>query len=161
MDFAGKIDLEEKTQQEQLNRAFAATWQMVEMVKESKHLQKNMQRYLTGGGSAAERDYLRLRRHVFKTLRLFRRIGGMEAEAERNDLMQQLNVHTETLETFRGRVMVKLKNEELNGWQTSSLLNDINYARRIGRGALEILSLQNTQVTAEKVVDRPSEEVAG
>lgn len=161
LDFAGKIDLEEKTQQEQLNRAFAATWQMVEMVKESKHLQKNMQRYLTGGGSAAERDYLRLRRHVFKTLRLFRRIGGMEAEAERNDLMQQLNVHTETLETFRGRVMVKLKNEELNGWQTSSLLNDINYARRIGRGALEILSLQNTQVTAEKVVDRPSEEVAG
>lgn len=161
LDFAGKIDLEEKSQQEQLNRAFAATWQMVEMVKESKHLQKNMQRYLTGGGSAAERDYLRLRRHVFKTLRLFRRIGGMEAEAERNDLMQQLNVHTETLETFRGRVMVKLKNEELNGWQTSSLLNDINYARRIGRGALEILSLQNTQVTAEKVVDRPSEEVAG
>ena len=161
LDFAGKIDLEEKSQQEQLNRAFAATWQMVEMVKESKHLQKNMQRYLTVGGSAAERDYLRLRRHVFKTLRLFRRIGGMEAEAERNDLMQQLNVHTETLETFRGRVMVKLKNEELNGWQTSSLLNDINYARRIGRGALEILSLQNTQVTAEKVVDRPSEEVAG
>lgn len=161
LDFAGKIDLEEKSQQEQLNRAFAATWQMVEMVKESKHLQKNMQRYLTGGGSVAERDYLRLRRHVFKTLRLFRRIGGMEAEAERNDLMQQLNVHTETLETFRGRVMVKLKNEELNGWQTSSLLNDINYARRIGRGALEILSLQNTQVTAEKVVDRPSEEVAG
>ena len=161
LDFAGKIDLEEKSQQEQLNRAFAATWQMVEMVKESKHLQKNMQRYLTGEGSAAERDYLRLRRHVFKTLRLFRRIGGMEAEAERNDLMQQLNVHTETLETFRGRVMVKLKNEELNGWQTSSLLNDINYARRIGRGALEILSLQNTQVTAEKVVDRPSEEVAG
>lgn len=161
LDFAGKMDLEEEEQQKQLNHAFAAAWQMVEMVKESKHLQKNMQQYLTAGGSAAERDYLRLRRHVFKTLRLFRRIGGMETGVERNDLMQQLNVHTETLETFRGRVMVKLKNEELNGWQTSSLLNDINYARRIGRGALEILSLQNTQVTAENVADRPSEELAG
>lgn len=158
LEFAGKMDLDEETQQQQLARAFAAAWQMVEIVKESKHLQKNMQQYLTGAGSAAERDYLRLRRHVFKTLRLFRRIGGMEAGAERNSLLRQLSVHTETLETFRGRVMVKLKNEELNGWQTSSLLNDINYARRIGRGALEILSLQNTQVTAEKAADRPSEE---
>ncbi|WP_416191480.1 Na/Pi cotransporter family protein [Neisseria sp. CCUG12390] len=160
LDFAGKMDLEEEAQQEQLGRAFAAAWQIVEIVKESKHLQKNMQQYLAGGGSASERDYLRLRRHVFKTLRLFRRIGGMEAGMERDALIQQLDVHTETLETFRGRVMVKLKNDELNGWQTSSLLNDINYARRIGRGCLEILSVQNTQVTAGKAFDRPSEAVA-
>ena len=64
----------------------------------------------------------------------------MAAGEERTGLMEKLRIHTETLETFRGRVMVKLRNHELNGWQTSSLLNDINYARRIGRGILEILT---------------------
>ena len=47
--------------------------------------------------------------------------------------------------------MVKLRNHELNGWQTSSLLNDINYARRIGRGILEIL----TRREINKAEDEP------
>ncbi|QEY24960.1 Na/Pi cotransporter family protein [Neisseria animalis] len=139
LDFSGKLDLEDEEQQQQLAKSYAAAWRVVEIVKESKHLQKNMQQYLAQPDSAAARDYLRLRRHVFKTLNLFHRIYDMEHGEARREKTNQLSVHTETLETFRGRVMVKLRNNELNGWQTSSLLNDINYARRIGRGVLEIL----------------------
>lgn len=142
LDFTGKMDLEDDKQQKRLNRIHGAAWLIIEMTKESKHLQKNMQQYLSDGGSACGKDYLRLRRHVFETLRLFRKIGMMDDNPTRNQLTERLTIHTETLETFRGRVMVKLRNHELNGWQTSSLLNDINYARRIGRGSLEILQLE-------------------
>ena len=138
LDFSGKLELENEAQQQQLAQSYAAAWRVVEMVKESKHLQKNMQQYLLAD-SVAARDYQRLRRHVFKTLKLFRRIHELESGAEREAVMAKLAAHIETLDTFRGRVMVKLRNHELNGWQTSSILNDTNYARRIGHGALEML----------------------
>ena len=140
LDFTGKLDTAVEGLQERLAGDHAAAWQIVEIVKESQHLQKNMKQYLSDAASPAGKDYLRLRSHVFKTLRLFRRIDALAAGEERAGLMEKLRIHTETLETFRGRVMVKLRNHELNGWQTSSLLNDINYARRIGRGILEILT---------------------
>ncbi len=139
LDFTGKLDLEEELQQ-RMAQSYAAAWKMVEIVKESKHLQKNMLQYLPHAGTVIQQDYVRLRRHVFKTVRLFHRISQMEQGEERQALIEKLSVHTETLETFRGRVMVQLKANELNGWQTSSLLNDIGYARRIGRGVLDILA---------------------
>ncbi|STZ77449.1 Na/Pi cotransporter family protein [Bergeriella denitrificans] len=142
LEFSGKMDTGDEAQQQQLAQSYAAAWRVVEIVKESKQLQKNMQHYLAQPDSAAAKDYLRLRRHVFKTLRLFLQIDGMEQGDARREKTAQLATHTETLETFRGRVMVKLRNHELNGWQTSSLLNDINYARRIGRGVLEILETE-------------------
>jgi len=76
-------------------------------------------------------------------------VQALAAGEERTGLMEKLRIHTETLETFRGRVMVKLRNHELNGWQTSSLLNDINYARRIGRGILEILTQREMNQTED------------
>ena len=139
LDFTGRLDLSENAHQEQLTRDHTAAWRIVETVKESQHLQKNMQQYLTDAASPAAADYLRLRRHVFQTLRLFCRADELPSGAERAALLDKLHVHTDTLETFRGRVMVKLRNKELNGWQASSLLNDINYARRIGLSVAEIL----------------------
>ncbi|WP_036496300.1 MULTISPECIES: Na/Pi cotransporter family protein [unclassified Neisseria] len=143
LEFAGKLDPSDETQQRQLAAEQTAAWQIVETVKESQHLQKNMQQYLSDSASPANRDYLRLRRHVFKTLLLFRRTDGADTEEARAELAHQLDAHIETLETLRGRAMVKLRNKELNGWQASSLLNDITYARRIGRALAEILASRN------------------
>ena len=150
LDFTGRLDLSENAHQEQLTRDHTAAWRIVETVKESQHLQKNMQQYLTDAASPAAADYLRLRRHVFQTLRLFRRADGLPPGAERAALLDRLRTHTDTLETFRGRVMVKLRNKELNGWQASSLLNDINYARRIGLGVAEILQSRTIENAAQE-----------
>ncbi len=143
LEFAGKLDPSDETQQRQLAAKQTAAWQIVETVKESQHLQKNMQQYLSDSASPANRDYLRLRRHVFKTLLLFRRADSANTEETRAELERQLDAHIETLETLRGRAMVKLRNKELNGWQASSLLNDITYARRIGRALADILASRN------------------
>ena len=138
LDFGGRLDLDDVRQQQRLADAYAHAWLTVAMVKESKRLQKNMRQYLTDTANpTASRNYLRLRRHLFKTLRLFRRAAAADS-SEKARLLHDLAVHTTTLSTFRGRVMVKLRNGELNGWQTSSLLNDIAYAERIGQGLLEL-----------------------
>ncbi|MDO4878484.1 MAG: Na/Pi symporter [Neisseria sp.] len=139
LDFTSGLETANEAQQQRLARCYNSAWLMVEIVNESKHLQKNMQQYLLYGDSPVTRDYQRLRRHVFKTLRLFRRIAALPEGEERQEWLEKLAAHSETLGTFRGRIMVKLRNNEINGWQTSSLLNDINYARRIGRGAAAIL----------------------
>ena len=74
----------------------------------------------------------------------------MPSGAERAALLDKLRTHTDSLETFLGRVMVKLRNKELNGWQASSLLNDINYARRIGLGVAEILQSRTIENAAQE-----------
>ena len=150
LDFTGRLDLSENAHQEQLTRDHTAAWRIVETVKESQHLQKNMQQYLTDAASPAAADYLRLRRHVFQTLRLFCRADDLPSGAERAALLDKLRTHTDSLETFLGRVMVKLRNKELNGWQASSLLNDINYARRIGLGVAEILQSRTIENAAQE-----------
>lgn len=146
LDFGGRFDLDDAAQQQRLAAAYAQAWLAVGMVKEGKHLSKNMQHYLIAADNpAARRDYLRLRRHVFKTLRLFGRVAKAQA-AEQSQLLHELAAHTATLATFRGRVMVKLRNGELNGWQTSSLLNDITYAERIGQGVREMAQAHTASV---------------
>ncbi|UOO80731.1 Na/Pi symporter [Uruburuella testudinis] len=142
LDFISKMDIDGAQQQQQLAAAHMAVSQLMEIVKDSKHLQKNMQLYLQQPESSLYRDYLRLRRHLFKTLCLFRRIAAMPAKsAEWMDELGKLEHHIGTLETFRGRVMVKLRSGEIDGWQTSSLMNDSNYARRIGLGVTEVLHI--------------------
>lgn len=153
LDFTGKTDIEGEGQQLSLATAHEAAWQMVEIVKESKHLQKNMQQYLQQPDAPVFKDYLRLRKHLFKTLRLFREISALPLPSvERAERMAQLAAHTEGLETFRARVLVKLRSGKISGWQTSSLMNDINYARRIGQGIVEILQILAAAEQAREAV---------
>lgn len=141
LDFTSKIDIEGEEQNQELATAHMAAFQMVEIVKESKHLQKNMQRYLQEPDSAAARDYVRLRKHVFKTLVLFRQITALPVQSEKwFEQVASLAKHIDSLETFRGRTLVKLRNKQISGWEASSLMNDINYARRIGWGVQEIIN---------------------
>ena len=161
LDFTSKMDIDGGNDPNQLTTAHMAALQMVEIVKDSKHLQKNMQLYLQQPDSPVYRDYLRLRRHIFKTLRLFRRIASMPAHtAKWEDAMAKLDKHIEGLEVFRGRIMVKLRSGKINGWQTSSLMNDSNYARRIGYGVMEILHMARFELPPDTEIFGREQEVA-
>lgn len=145
LDFAGKTDTGDETRGQQLAAIHSLNWQMVEIVKEGKHLQKNLQQYLGQPDSPVFKDYLRLRRHLFHALCLFCRIRLLPLHSpERSAGMAELHSHTAALENFRARILVKLRRGKISGWQTSSLMNDINYARRIGEGIGEILHTLET-----------------
>ena len=141
LEFTSKMDIDDETQQQQLLQAHIAAMQLVEIVKDSKHLQKNMQHYLQKPDSRAYPHYLRLRAHLFKTMCLFRRAAAAPAGSEAwKEGSEALDRHVATLESsFRSRVFDKLRQDELGSWHTSSLMNDTNYAKRIGSGFQEIL----------------------
>lgn len=156
LDFTSKIDLEGEEQNQELATAHMAAFQMVEIVKESKHLQKNMQRYLQEPDASVARDYIRLRKHVFKTLVLFRRITKLPAHSEQwFEQAALLSKHIDSLETFRGRALVKLRKKHISGWETSSLMNDINYARRIGWGIQEIINTAGLDFSHKTTANAP------
>ena len=141
LEFTSKMDIDDEAQQQQLLQAHIAAMQLVEIVKDSKHLQKNMQHYLQKPDSRAYPHYLRLRAHLFKTMCLFRRAAAAPAGSEAwKEGSEALDRHVATLESsFRSRVFDKLRQDELGSWHTSSLMNDTNYAKRIGSGFQEIL----------------------
>ena len=63
--------------------------------------------------------------------------------AEYGDCAQYTEALSRQVETlnngFRDDVMAQLREQQIDGWQTSSLMNDINYAYRIGLSLLEVL----------------------
>lgn len=139
LDFTGRTDIEGERQQQMLAEAHAAAWRMVEMVKDGKHLQKNMRQYLETADNPVFKDYMTLRQYVFTALLLFRQtIEQVPESAARAEKAAALSRHTATLAAFRARVLAKLRSGRLSGWHTSSLLNDIHYAERIAAGLAEI-----------------------
>ncbi|EGZ46182.1 Na/Pi cotransporter family protein [Neisseria wadsworthii] len=142
VEFTSKTDIDERDdKQKLLMNAHMAAMQMVEIVKGCKHLQKNMQHYLQQPQSPVYKEYLDLRAHLFDTLKYFYRTSLSEADSpERTDNIAILAQHVEMLDTvFRTGILEKLRAGKIDSWQTTSLMNDINYAKRIGLGFLDIL----------------------
>lgn len=143
LDFTSKMDVQNQSEQtEKLTNAHIIAFQIVEIVKESKHLQKNMQHYLSDCHTSICQDYRHLREQVFAMLRHFHCASQVAADSsEWQQHIQKIHDNTENLESHRQRALVKLRKNELDSWQISSLMNDINYARRIGLGLVEILHM--------------------
>lgn len=152
LDFTSKMDVQSPNEQpEKLTTAHLIAFQIVEIVKESKHLQKNMQHYLNDCETSICQDYRHLREQVFAMLKHFRHTENIAFDSDEwAQHIQQLHEYTEHLESHRQRALVKLRKNELDSWQISSLMNDINYARRIGLGLLEILNMAGKSFANDK-----------
>ena len=101
-----------------------------------------MQHFLQQPDTAAHAYYTRLRQYLFQLLWLFRQ-ASQPVAAEYGDCAQYTEALSRQVETlnngFRDDVMAQLREQQIDGWQTSSLMNDINYAYRIGLSLLEVL----------------------
>lgn len=141
LDFISQSDITEPSEQQRLLQAQIAASQLVNAVKESKHLQKNMQFYLQQTNTPAHEQYANLRASLFQLLFLFHRAEHMDAESmDREQQIHTLKQHLELLGTqFRSRVFDELREQRIDSRQASSLMNDISYAHRIGDSLLEVL----------------------
>lgn len=140
LDFTSKVDIEGETRQQRLTEAHMEAWRMVEMVKEAKHLQKNLYHNLSGEQSPLRADYLRLRKQLYRILKRFYVVQAADAD-KRAAAEQSLRNSVQALDKAHVRVLAKLRRKEIGGWQVSSMLNDLNYARRISWGLVEVLDL--------------------
>jgi phosphate:Na+ symporter len=117
--------------------------QLVDAVKDAKHLQKNLGRYLRDEHSHVHNHYLDLRRHVMWVLRQVREVGRLDLPDDlwrsRLDWMDGQAAKFDA--DFRHRIFSEVRNQQLDNLQASSLMNDLGYSSRITQSLRNVLQL--------------------
>jgi len=144
----GRLDtpLDEQHQSFWLSSQVAAL-QLVDAVKDSKHLQKNLGHYLRGDESAARQAYVELRRHLLQALQEIRALSRSELPEERwRERLAWLDDQAASFDAaFRRRLFEAVRSHTLDGLQMSSLMNDLGYASRIIQSLRNALMLGDAQ----------------
>lgn len=147
LSFMGRLEvpLDEEHQRLWLSCQVVAL-QLVDAVKDAKHLQKNLGLVLQGEPSATREAYVELRRHLIGMLREVRSlgalIGGDLPEEALQARLQLLNDSAAQFDAaFRQRLFAAVRRQELDGLQMSSLMNDLGYVSRIIQSLRNVLQL--------------------
>ena len=143
LSFMGRLEqpLDEEHQQFWVTCQVAAL-QLVDAVKDAKHLQKNLGHYLAAPPSTARDAYIELRMHLLGALYEVNELARstLQDGAWREHL-QRLDEQAARFDgDFRLRLFAWVRAGQLDGLQTSSLMNDLGYASRI------IQSLRNALI---------------
>ena len=124
-----------------------AALQLVDAVKDAKHLQKNLGHYLRQDESAVRQAYVERRRHLLESLREIRTLNHSELPDELwRERLNWLDERAAQFDgEFRQRLFESVRNQKLDGLQTSSLMNDLGYASRIIQSLRNALMLGDAQ----------------
>lgn len=148
LSFMGRMELpmDEAHQQFWVSCQLAAL-QLVDAVKDAKHLQKNLGHYLEQPPSGARTCYVELRRHLLRALHELRELARAELEDEAwRARLAWLDEQAATFDAqFRQRLFSEVRYGHLDGLQTSSLMNDLGYASRIFQSLRNVLMLGSEQ----------------
>lgn len=150
LSFMGRLEvnLDEAHQQFWLTCQVGAL-QLVEAVKDAKHLQKNLGHYLNQPPSPARSAYVELRRHLLALLHALYELAraDLDDEAWRARLQAIDDRAADFDAAFRARLFAMVRSQELDGLQTSSLMNDLGYASRIFQSLRNVLLLSEGHET--------------
>ncbi|HHX35781.1 MAG TPA: Na/Pi cotransporter family protein [Gammaproteobacteria bacterium] len=144
LGFMSRLDaeLDEEHQQFWMTCQVVAL-QLVDAVKDAKHLQKNMGRYLRDDGALVHNHYLDLRRHLMWVLRQVREVGRLDLPDDvwRSRLDWVDGQSSKFDADFRHRIFSEVRSQQLDNLQASSLMNDLGYASRITQSLRNVLQL--------------------
>jgi phosphate:Na+ symporter len=144
LDYMSRLDVDmDAEQQEAWTRCQLVALQLVDAVKDAKHLQKNLGRYLDGGPAGSHEAYLDLRRHLLMVLRELRQLGELDLpDSVWEEHLQQIDERAADFDmAFRQRMFIELREHRLSSLQMSSLMNDLGYASRIVQSLRNVLML--------------------
>ncbi|PKQ42065.1 sodium:phosphate symporter [Pseudomonas sp. YY-1] len=148
LSFMGRMDLpmDEAHQQFWISCQLAAL-QLVDAVKDAKHLQKNLGHYLDAPPSAARDAYVELRRHLLTTLHEVRELARSDMPDEMwQSRLRWLDEQAASFDAqFRQHLFADVRSGRLDGLQTSSLMNDLGYVSRIFQSLRNVLMLGSEQ----------------
>ena len=148
LSFMGRMDLpmDEAHQQFWISCQLAAL-QLVDAVKDAKHLQKNLGHYLDAPPSAAREAYVELRRHLLATLHEVRELARSDMPDEMwQSRLRWVDEQAASFDAqFRQRLFAEVRYGHLDGLRTSSLMNDLGYVSRIFQSLRNVLMLGSEQ----------------
>jgi len=119
-------------QQQQLMDDMLSARDLVEAVKAAKHLQSNLRKHVDSQRPALREGYRQLREQGRAVLSVLARgsvEGGVAAERRSAELAEEQRMFSAG---FERHLHEQLRSGELDGWQATSLLNDLNYLKQIG-----------------------------
>ncbi|OYQ78143.1 hypothetical protein B9T19_08750 [Ignatzschineria sp. F8392] len=182
LTFISKIEYNknEEKYQSVLSTCQIIAFKLVSAVKNSHHLQKNLKYYLSRDPNVAQNFYIRLREYIVSNLRTVYSLhvynedestSHLSSAEMKEELKNQASLLYPQLQEiplaelieysrkfesqFRSDVYSALKSGSIDGFTTSSILNDLNYSTQIVESLfniLKIISLQD-QPFLEKVDD--------
>lgn len=121
-----------------------AALQLVDAVKDAKHLQKNLGHYLREGEAVIHNEYIELRSHLMWVLRQIRELGVSEDMPEDMWLSRLEWVDSEAANfdaKFRADLFTDVREQKISSMQASSLMNDLGYCSRIIQGLRNVMKL--------------------
>lgn len=120
-----------------------AAMQLVDAVKDAKHLQKNLSRHLSDEASSVFEHYLELRRNLLWNLRQVRECAQLELPDELwASRLQWVDEQAAGFDAaFRTRLFAEVRQQHLDSLQASSLMNDLSYASRISQSLRNVLQI--------------------
>ncbi len=146
--FMGRIEIaaDDAEHQEMFQTCQIVALQLIDAVKDAKHLQKNLNNYLDQPTITAYNFYIELRKYLLGKLREIYKLGELDLPDElwfaRLDL---LNTDSASFDiSFRNKLFTAVRQQQLNGLQTSSLMNDIGYTSRIVQSLRNVLILTHS-----------------
>ena len=116
-----------------------AALQLVNAVKDAKHLQKNLGRRLREPDSPVREAYVALRRNLFGQLRTLYDIARADDVHAAAPRLQALDEQAATFDQrFHGELFEQVRRGRYDGLEAGSLLNDQGYAERIYRSLRQV-----------------------
>ena len=137
--FMARLSVEGKRAQ-QLVLMRVASQDLIEAVKDAKHLQKNMVEYLQSSHGPMRKEYLDLRRNLGYLLARLDALASTETQNEDIDLdLAELAARIEEDDIVNnGRLDHLIRNNRITAEQATSLMNDNTYSYRMARKLLSM-----------------------
>ena len=142
LEYATQLQKRAKPTQEQIEairNILVADRLLVQIVKQMKPLQKNLERYMESENETLRKEYNVLRRRILKVVREIKRIGPSEHLEEHLDKINNQKSKVEKMDVLlTGHVEDLLVNGEITDEMASSLINDSSNAARITKNLIDI-----------------------
>lgn len=145
------IESEDNYYGEQLQHYQVILLKLVDSIKNIHQFQYNFEYYLGKPNSDINKLYQALKLYLFENMMdfqyYFSLLGTEESlpSEERERYYQEIQVLIQKSmafeEDFRHEIFFSIRKYEVNGYKASSLMNDLNYSRRIVKSLYSILSL--------------------
>ena len=135
VDYAvrGQKDMTAELKNELYNLKVASRG-IVEAVKDTKHLQKNMNKYMNSDNEYIREEYNSIRRSLTDVLRNVDLIIHSEEQVDKNILISKIDIHIEKNDLIaNGKIDELIRSNKITSEMATSLMNDSSYAYDIAK----------------------------
>ncbi|CAA6824049.1 MAG: Sodium-dependent phosphate transporter [uncultured Sulfurovum sp.] len=146
IDFSAKAQSTMSTEDiEELYKLKLANRDMVEAVKDTKHLQKNLIKYANNTNTHIKAQYDHIRQNLAELLRTIHTVSTTEEEHEILLLLSKAKLHTEKYDILANGTLDNLiRNRLISNEMATSLMNDSTYAYDISTNLITMAEITFT-----------------